>query len=392
MLLLLPIAFFVYWTDYSVVQQMHIISYTQPDTFLSMLISRGNEVCNTIFITYMLGLYVFYVAEVFRTRVFVKRNYMLLIMVCQMVLDLFIYIMFLYDEFAMIWFDNVDVSMVPKNITTIKNLNITGTYWMALAVVIAVSWVKNPSKSTPSIIRNEVFSTANTFCKNINMMFHIYKNAFIAIGQQVNFVKVCLDESRIEDAKKSSTIALNTINEYIENLEKTLSLLRLERTKPVPFDIWVCLNQAIAQTVPKGVNVIRSYTELQAFVLGDYDELLEVFVNLIINAGEAMKNSGRAPELTFKIISEEEYHLICVRDNGKGVKREDRKKIFDLFYSTKPKSKNSGIGLYYVSNMVKRHSGQVRVVSTMGEFTEFQIALPVYKEKKRRVVLCQKSV
>ena len=68
--------------------------------------------------------------------------------------------------------------------------------------------------------------------------------------------------------------------------------------------------------------------------------------------------------------------MIIIRDNGIGISPENIDKIFQPFYSTKPKNMCGGMGLSYVKKVIQRHGGEIRVLSRQNEFTEFQIVLP----------------
>ena len=387
-MLCLPVLFFVVWTDYHTAWQMYILSYTTVNPVILSLAEHGNDVCGVLFFVYMLLPYLYFFSEFIHTKIFMKRERIALIVFCQAVIDGFIYIMFAAGEFSAIWISNVGVSMVPDS-----PYEVTGTkllvevYWFLLVAVILSSWINNPEKSMPNIIRSELVRTAGGFRKNLNMLLHIYKNAFIATGQQVNLIRDCLTDNDNAGAKLSADTGIRIINENLDSLEKLLSLLRDANTRFSRVDIKECINQALVPTLlPADTEIIREYPDGEIFINGDYYSLTEVFLNLFINAAEAVKETDRRPAIIIKIISEPDYHMITVRDNGKGISKKDIKSIFEMFYSTKSKSKNSGIGLYYVQNTIKRHSGKIRAISEENKFTEFQIALPVYKAKKRRGV------
>lgn len=71
--------------------------------------------------------------------------------------------------------------------------------------------------------------------------------------------------------------------------------------------------------------------------------------------------------------------MIEVRDNGKGMNKTQKKKIFDPFYSSKNSNFNWGMGLYYVREIVKSHLGSIRVESEEGKGSSFFILLPKYQ-------------
>jgi signal transduction histidine kinase len=113
-------------------------------------------------------------------------------------------------------------------------------------------------------------------------------------------------------------------------------------------------------TVPQGVTLYA-----------DPGQIERVFVNLFANAVAAMENGG---DLVVKVVPEEDSVKIWVSDSGKGMSEEDREKIFDPFFTKK--EKGTGLGLAIVLNIIKKHNGNISVVSEEGVGTAFEITLP----------------
>jgi signal transduction histidine kinase len=100
--------------------------------------------------------------------------------------------------------------------------------------------------------------------------------------------------------------------------------------------------------------------------------LRQAFLNLALNACQAMPDGGTlriacAPARGRRV-------LVTVADTGVGIKPEHLSKIFDLYFSTKPKG--SGIGLSMVFRTIQMHDGEIEVQSIMGKGTTFRILLP----------------
>jgi len=118
------------------------------------------------------------------------------------------------------------------------------------------------------------------------------------------------------------------------------------------------------------VKLLNPLPEIQA----DPAHMKQVFLNLIINACEAMEEGG-----TLTIRSD--YHpdtnsvSMSIRDTGVGIDEKDRARIFDPFFSTK--AKGTGLGLSVVNGIVTRHSGKVEIDSAPGKGTDFRVTLPV---------------
>jgi two-component system NtrC family sensor kinase len=118
------------------------------------------------------------------------------------------------------------------------------------------------------------------------------------------------------------------------------------------------------------VKLFNPLPEIQA----DPAHMKQVFLNLLINASEAMEEGG-----TLTIRSD--YHpdtntvTMSVRDTGIGIEEKDLARIFDPFFSTK--KKGTGLGLSVVNGIVTRHNGKVEIDSTPGKGTDFRVSLPV---------------
>ncbi|MBI1910777.1 MAG: PAS domain-containing protein [Deltaproteobacteria bacterium] len=102
-------------------------------------------------------------------------------------------------------------------------------------------------------------------------------------------------------------------------------------------------------------------------------ELNQVFLNLIINAGQAISERG---EIRIKTYLEGGFVNIEISDNGSGISEENIPRIFEPFFTTKPVGQGTGLGLSIVYNIVKRHKGEIKVKSRVGEGTTFRIILP----------------
>jgi len=103
----------------------------------------------------------------------------------------------------------------------------------------------------------------------------------------------------------------------------------------------------------------------------DYGQMERAFINLFSNAMHAMEGKG---ELRVDSRLEEDLVKIRVSDTGSGIKEEDIDKIFDPFFSTRVKG--TGLGLAIVLNIIRKHGGDIAVMSREGQGTTFEIILP----------------
>jgi two-component system, NtrC family, sensor kinase len=107
-------------------------------------------------------------------------------------------------------------------------------------------------------------------------------------------------------------------------------------------------------------------------------QLTQVFINLLENGAEAMETKGGGT-LTVKtrLAPLGQGVRVSVTDQGMGISEENRAKLFNPFYTTKPVGKGTGLGLAIVYGIVKMHRGQIQVQSEEGKGTTFTITLPL---------------
>ncbi len=117
-------------------------------------------------------------------------------------------------------------------------------------------------------------------------------------------------------------------------------------------------------------------------VLVPGDQLRQVFLNLLLNAQEAMP-SGGSLSISTRVSRETDtefvagsYVIVQVRDTGVGISEEHLPHVFEPFYSTKRDTKGTGLGLWVSQGIIQNHGGSMRVASRAGRGTTFTIALP----------------
>jgi len=112
-------------------------------------------------------------------------------------------------------------------------------------------------------------------------------------------------------------------------------------------------------------------------VYGNAGRLQQVFMNLIVNARDAMPFGG---ELTLATEAENSTVRVEVGDNGVGIPADHLQKIFDPFFTTKSTSRGTGLGLAVSYGIIREHSGKVQVESQVGKGTTFRLEFPVARK------------
>ncbi|MCX7973911.1 MAG: ATP-binding protein [Candidatus Aminicenantes bacterium] len=108
-------------------------------------------------------------------------------------------------------------------------------------------------------------------------------------------------------------------------------------------------------------------------VLGQAERLQQVFINIILNALDAMPKGGK---LKINLYQKNQEAVISIADTGMGIKKENLSRIFDPFFTTKGLGKGTGLGLSISYAIIKDHEGRIEVESEVGKGTTFYIYLP----------------
>lgn len=123
----------------------------------------------------------------------------------------------------------------------------------------------------------------------------------------------------------------------------------------------------------QGIKVIKNYDDIPE-IYGHPDQLIQVWTNIIVNAVQAMDNTGA---LTINIIKQEDYVLVSIRDTGKGIPKKIQSRIFEPFFTTKASGEGSGVGLDVTKKILKEHSSEIWFESEEGKGTTFYVKLQI---------------
>jgi two-component system NtrC family sensor kinase len=172
-----------------------------------------------------------------------------------------------------------------------------------------------------------------------------------------NIIKGLLGFSRASAADKASTNVKDVIDRS----------LNIVRNKADFFDI----------------KLVTDLDHLLYPVKADPSQLQQVFLNMIVNAADAVEGKGRIT-ITARNVSENgnDYVEVEFNDTGPGISEENLEKIFEPFFTTKPVGKGTGLGLAVSHGIIQDHGGKIIVKTKPGEGTSFIIRLPAYVERK----------
>lgn len=122
-------------------------------------------------------------------------------------------------------------------------------------------------------------------------------------------------------------------------------------------------------------------------IMASADQLKQVFLNLFLNARDAMPSGGellvqtRIAQRQDSVVLAEKHLVVRIRDDGEGIPEEIRRRVFEPFFSTKGERRGTGLGLWVCQEIVRSHGGQIQVNSKVGKGTTFLVGLPLPPEQ-----------
>lgn len=171
---------------------------------------------------------------------------------------------------------------------------------------------------------------------------------------------------------KESHDGLVRVREIVQNLK---SFVHLDKSEEQLADI----NAGLEATLKVVWNELKYKCELETH-FGELPrlrcfagELNQVFLNLIVNAAQAIEGQGT---VTIKTDFDSDNLYVRVSDTGKGIAEEHLAQLFDPFFTTKPVGEGTGLGLSVSYGIIQKHNGDITVDSALGEGTTFTVRLP----------------
>ncbi|HEX4076823.1 MAG TPA: ATP-binding protein [Candidatus Acidoferrales bacterium] len=167
-------------------------------------------------------------------------------------------------------------------------------------------------------------------------------------------------------------------SEIVNNL---LNFSRTGGTQPVDVDLNAVLEETLTLVQhpfkAASISVVRNYAQPLPVVLGSTTRLQQVFLNLFMNARDAMPSGGMLEVRTGAHNGSVEVEVV---DTGAGIPAEHLHRIFDPFFTTKATGRGTGLGLSVSYGIIKEHAGKVDVRSTPGKGTSFRLEFPVARK------------
>jgi len=178
----------------------------------------------------------------------------------------------------------------------------------------------------------------------------------------------------LEKVEKQTFRAARIVNNLLDFARDRSGEQRPLQIAPLVNECLVFLKERI---VGRRIRLEWEMPHEEIAVEGNEGELQQVFTNLVVNAVDEMGEGGR---LGVHIEADDRWVWISVEDDGPGIPIAELEKIFQPFYSTKLTTGGTGLGLSISYNIIRRHRGEIRVMSQPGEGSRFIVELPRFNE------------
>jgi two-component system NtrC family sensor kinase len=214
---------------------------------------------------------------------------------------------------------------------------------------------------------------------------HEINNPLAIIAEEVGVMQDALDPELIEEDDEPLDVPehLEAIHEAVfrcrDITRKLLTFVRQAEVKVEPHLIREILDEVLEvmlgnELALSNVEVVRRYDYSIPEILTDRNQLIQVFLNLVKNAMDAMPGGGT---LTLTTVRKGERAAISIRDTGCGMTPDQMERVFVPFFTTKDPGKGTGLGLSVSYSIIQSFGGAFYVASAPGEGSTFTVELPL---------------
>jgi two-component system, NtrC family, sensor histidine kinase PilS len=206
---------------------------------------------------------------------------------------------------------------------------------------------------------------------------HEIRNPLASMSGSIEFLRSSLQTATDED-KKLMQIVLREIDRLNGLVTDFLDFARPEQTLTELISLSQAANDTLQQLqndqrFSKDVQ-IESNIEKSVEIIGDKNKLVQVIINLLINASQALQDSS-IKRIQVEVKKQQTHILLRIKDSGLGMTEEVKSRLFEPFHTTKPKG--TGLGLAVVHKILENHRATIEVISRPGEGADFLIRFPL---------------
>lgn len=219
----------------------------------------------------------------------------------------------------------------------------------------------------------------------VNNPLAYVRSNLIHLERLGEIVQKRLDAFGEADAKQLSEIP-QVVAETMDGVDRITKMVRgLRRFSHTSGDVLrpVAINQVLIEAIrlasldeKQAIEVIRNFASDLPLLQGAPDRLGQVFLNLLLNAKHALRDTEHATIIVESTLRDTVIE-VRITDNGPGIAADVQSRIFEPFFTTKSSDEGTGLGLAIASDIVHEHSGEIEVSSRPGQGARFTVRLPL---------------
>ena len=233
------------------------------------------------------------------------------------------------------------------------------------------------------LIRTEKLAAAGTLAAGVA---HEVNNPLASISSLIQILQARAgeaDDKQTAETREMLRLIQTQIARIMQVLRGMTDFARARPTLRAPLDVRRTLEASLRlasfDKAFKTLRVTADFDNDAPHVSADADQLQQVFLNLFLNARDAMPDGGDL-RITTRHDPRTGELLIEIADTGPGIPAEHRAHVFDPFYTTKPAGAGTGLGLAVCYGIVTAHGGRIELAPSNGRGTTVRVALPVMPE------------
>jgi signal transduction histidine kinase len=232
---------------------------------------------------------------------------------------------------------------------------------------------KELRETQEQLIRSEKLAAIGQLSSGVG---HELRNPLGAIKNAIFYIQRRVAKTDLPTVEPRVVEFLGIIDEEVDAANKVITDLlgfsRVAQLTVSPVNIVGEIEDALRHTPqPENIDLVKDINNDLPMVMVDADQIRQVFINIILNAQQAMPDGGY---LNIQTRSKDGVVEVDFTDTGCGIPESDINKIFDPLFTTK--AKGIGLGLSVCKSILERHGGGIRVESKVGKGTTFTVSLP----------------
>ncbi|HZP17440.1 MAG TPA: PAS domain-containing protein, partial [Terriglobales bacterium] len=246
------------------------------------------------------------------------------------------------------------------------------------SIVVVMSDVTDAASLQAKLMHAEKMAAVGQLVSGVA---HEVNNPLTAI---LGFADLLMENPELpESARKDLRVILQEAQRTKQIVQNLLSFARQMPPQRKPVQLNAILKRTIQLRAydfhSRGVSVVEQYDEDLPFVIGDSQQLQQVFLNILNNAYDAVREAASSPRIVISTCRNQDFVEVSFRDNGPGISHPDR--IFDPFFTTKQVGEGTGLGLSICYGIVKEHGGEILCANNPGqEGATFTVRFPGVNE------------